>query len=1013
MGKAQTMEKEFESNIADGLEASGWTYSGEANCDGWASELALFPEDVIHWLSTQYPGEYRKAIPETLTGPALRAAEVKLCKRIASVLAMKVQVDSMTGKEKNGLLGVLRAGFEYAQTGRPAAKFGPLASFQPANPALTKVQESYNANRLRVIRQVYFDTQSRQTIDLVLTVNGVPVITMELKTDNTQSAKDGIEQYMTSRVPSKTTPLLMPGRCLVHFVVSNQVVEMTSLLAGRDTKFLPFNQGKNGHSGNPPSETGSPTDFLWRQVLTPASLLRILQSYALRETSGQLVFPRFHQLRATEKVTADVVKRGAGGRYLIWHSAGSGKTKTIAWLAHRLARTYDAEGVKVFDSVIVISDRQVLDGQLRRAVGLLGAAKGFVVAVGEKSGPKNPVLRQALEEGDHLITCTLQSFPEVMKHIEGREDLMGRRWCVIADEAHSSQTGDSALSLRKLLADQDVPDDEEISNDDLLLAQGKAVALTSNMTFIALTATPKHRTLQMFGTQDEQGHWHAFDTYTMAQAIEEGFILDVLTRYSTYDMFASVRDDKNTEALVDQGKAVKEIVKFVRLHRTAIAQKVQIVIEHFRANVASSLNGRAKAMVVTEGRQAAVRWSKEMNAYLAKKGYNDMTTLVAFSATVKDNGVEYTERGMNKVVDTAKHFHENDDAKVLIVANKYQTGFDEPLLCAMYVDKNLSGIAAIQTLSRLNRAFPNKPLPVVLDFVNSAAEIQAAFADYYTDAHVEQETDPNALYDLGARIDAAGYYTEQELLDISDSYITDHDGEDLAKLVSIPVDRWREDVNYADSSAKVEAAMEFKSGLRKYANAWDFLSQVIDYQDPFLQRRAIVARLLERQLHLDSLVDNVDVSSVALTGIAHIQREDGNYSLSEGNDDPLQPSQYDGEPKHETGAEQVALDEVIDEVNRLFSASGVNLGSGSGATWTRAVWGVLSSDPEVIAMSKENTPEQLAASPKFHDKVDEAMVTVAAESAAMTQAAMSDLDLSTGITDSLAKVMVVANSVHA
>lgn len=302
MGKAQTMEKEFESNIADGLEASGWTYSGEANCDGWASELALFPEDVIHWLSTQYPGEYRKAIPETLTGPALRAAEVKLCKRIASVLAMKVQVDSMTGKEKNGLLGVLRAGFEYAQTGRPAAKFGPLASFQPANPALTKVQESYNANRLRVIRQVYFDTQSRQTIDLVLTVNGVPVITMELKTDNTQSAKDGIEQYMTSRVPSKTTPLLMPGRCLVHFVVSNQVVEMTSLLAGRDTKFLPFNQGKNGHSGNPPSETGSPTDFLWRQVLTPASLLRILQSYALRETSGQLVFPRFHQLRATEKL---------------------------------------------------------------------------------------------------------------------------------------------------------------------------------------------------------------------------------------------------------------------------------------------------------------------------------------------------------------------------------------------------------------------------------------------------------------------------------------------------------------------------------------------------------------------------------------------------------------------------------------------------------------------------------------------------------------------------------------
>lgn len=1011
MGKSQTLEDEFESNMAAGLNAADWLYSGDANCEGWDRDLALFPEDVIHWLSSQYPDEYRKAIPESLTGPALVSAEMRLCKRLASVLSLKAQVDASTGKEKNGLLGALRAGFEYAQTGRPAARFGPMASFAPANPLLTEVQKSYKANRLRVIRQVYFDTQSNQTIDLVLTVNGVPVITTELKTDNTQSVKDGIEQYMTSRVPTKTTPLLMPGRCLVHFVVSNQVVEMTTLLAGAETKFLPFNQGNDGHAGNSPSNTGSPTDYLWRDVLRPESLLRILQSYALRERDGQLVYPRFHQRRATEKVVADVTKRGAGGRYLIWHSAGSGKTKTIAWMAHRLARTYDSQGTKIFDSVIVVSDRQVLDGQLRSAVGLLGAAKGFLVAVGEKSGPKNPVLRAALEEGDHIITCTLQSFPEVMKHIEGREDLIGRRWCVIADEAHSSQTGDSALSLRKLLAHEDVPDGEEISNDDLLLAQGQAVALTSNMTFIALTATPKHRTLQMFGTKDEQGHWQAFDTYTMAQAIEEGFILDVLTRYSTYDMFARVRDAESTKALVDQGKAVKEIVKFVRLHPTSIAQKVQIVIEHFRANVASSLDGRAKAMVVTEGRKAAVRWSQQMNAYLAEKGYVDMTTLVAFSGPVRDKGVEYTERGMNGVADTARHFHENDEAKVLIVANKYLTGFDEPLLCAMYVDKKLSGIAAIQTLSRLNRSYPGKPLPIVLDFANQAAEIQAAFADYYTDAHIEEETDPNALYDLGARIDAAAYYTEQELQAISDAYIEDLDGEALMKLLAPPIDRWRMDVQFAQSQAQVTVALDFKSGLRKYANAWDFLSQVIDYQDSLLQRRSIVARLLERQLHMDSLVGAIDVSSVALTGVAFVQRAEGDYSLSGGSSDPLKPSQYDGEPQGENAAAQIALDEAVDEVNRLFSAAGANLGSGSGAAWTKAIWGVLSNDPEVIALSKENSPQQLAASPKFHDKIDEAMVAVAAESAAMTQAAMSDTDLSNGIADSLAKVMVVANGI--
>ncbi|HOB06359.1 MAG TPA: DEAD/DEAH box helicase family protein, partial [Propionibacteriaceae bacterium] len=831
---------------------------------------------------------------------------------------------------------------------------------------------------------------------------------------NTQSLSAGIAQYMTDRKPTKSTPLLMPGRCLVHFVVSNQNVAMTTALAGAETRFIPFDKGNNGHAGNAPSETGSPTDYLWREVLVPTRLLRILQSFAMREADGRLVFPRYHQLRAVEKITADVRQRRAGGKYLVWHSAGSGKTKTIAWLAHRLSRLYGADGEKVFDSVLVISDRRVLDDQLRRAVGLLDAAKGYVVGVGEKSGAKSPVLRKALEEGGHIITVTLQSFPEVKKLIDSDAGLSGRNWCVIADEAHSSQTGESALDLRRMLAAGMEPDpddaDQGVSTDDLLLMEDSAVAAASNMTFVALTATPKHRTLRLFGTESGDGRWEAFDTYTMAQAIEEGFILDVLRRYSTYSMFARVRDTMKSKDMVDESAAITKLVRFIRLHPTAIAQKVEIVIEHFRANVAGSLGGTAKAMVVTDSRMAAVRWSLKMNEYLTKMGYSDMRALVAFSGKITDQGQEYTEPGINKVGDTARHFAEHDEAKVLIVADKFQTGFDEPRLCAMYVDKKLAGIAAIQTLSRLNRAFPDKPLPIVLDFANEPADIQEAFKDYYTDAHISQETDANALNILADRIDQAGYYDDQDMQAISETYLTGADGETIQNKLGGPVARWKAALRKAgDNQAARDQVLAFKNDLRSYANAWDFLSQVIDFQSPELHRRAIVARLLERNLHADALIDVVDVSSVQLAGVGVAQKDaEKDYSISSGNTDPLRPPAYSSERGGSGGgAEKVALDEAIDEVNKIFSAAGIPLGSGSSAAWTKAVWGYLTEDEELQAMAAENTPEQLAASPKFKDLVTGAMVTVASDSTAMTEAATADEELSASITEAIARVATV------
>ena len=511
MSHAQILEYEFESNICSELGERGWLYQDDGDTDaaGWDEGLALVPGDLLHWLATQYPDEYEKAIPADLTGRPRDTAERALLTHLTKELGKTSRIDTTTGKTVGGLLGVLRTGFTYAQVGRPAAKFGPMIVFPPARPELIDVSEASDAVRLRVMRQVRFDTTTNETIDVVLCANGIPVVTMELKTDNTQSVNHAIGQYKNDRKPGPKRPLLAPGRALVHFAVSNDLVFMTTKLAGENTVFLPFNQGNNGHEGNPPSTTGSPSNYLWRDILSRPSFMRILKDYALfepgrgaKKNDGRLVFPRFHQLRAVERTITDIETKGPGGRYLVWHSAGSGKTKTIAWLSHRLIRHVDSEAHSTFDSVIVVTDRTVLDENIRGDMGLVQSSKGLVVTVGEKSGAKSPQLKKALIEGDHIITCTLQTFPEVMKLIEDTSELRGRNWAVVADEAHSSQSGSSARGLKALLADIDVEDPENVSADELLAAKDSAIAASSNITFIALTATPKAKTLRLFGEQD-------------------------------------------------------------------------------------------------------------------------------------------------------------------------------------------------------------------------------------------------------------------------------------------------------------------------------------------------------------------------------------------------------------------------------------------------------------------------------------------------------------------------------
>jgi len=996
MSHAQILEYEFESNICSELGERGWLYQDDGDTDvaGWDEGLALVPGDVLHWLATQYPDDYEKAIPADLMGRPRDTAERALLTHLTKELSKTSRIDTTTGKTVGGLLGVLRTGFTYAQVGRPAAKFGPMIVFPPARPELIDVSEASDAVRLRVMRQVRFDITTNETIDVVLCANGIPVATMELKTDNTQSVNHAIGQYKNDRKPGPKRPLLAPGRVLVHFAVSNDLVFMTTKLAGENTVFLPFNQGNNGHEGNPPSTIGSPSNYLWRDILSRPSFMRILKDYALfepgrgaKKNDGRLVFPRFHQLRAVERIINDIETKGPGGRYLVWHSAGSGKTKTIAWLSHRLIRHVDSEARSTFDSVIVVTDRTVLDENIRGDMGLVQSSKGLVVTVGEKSGAKSPQLKKALIEGDHIITCTLQTFPEVMKLIEDTSELRGRNWAVVADEAHSSQSGSSARGLKALLADIDVEDPENVSADELLAAKDSAIAASSNITFIALTATPKAKTLRLFGEQDEDGNWRAFDTYTMAQAIEEGFILDVLTNYSTYDMFLRVKNElenSEEETLVDTGHAVTAIVQFARLHPTAIAQKVRVVVEHFHRNVKPLLTGSARAMVVTSSRIEAYRWFEAMNAYIDKAGYSDIRPLVAFSGSLEsDDGETVTEASLNGRNDTARAFRE-EDYKILIVANKFQTGFDEPCLMAMYVDKKLSGIAAVQTLSRLNRTYPGKTAPMVVDFQNTPASIQDDFKMYYSDARVVGEVDPNSLITIAERLDTAGIYTMQEMAAVADAYLSDAGGEAIAKALGPIKGRWQSEWNHArrikDNELK-DSLRSFRADTISYRNAWQFLSQIVDYQDPDLHKRAILATLLSRNLHMEgNQYDDSYLEAVQLSGVQLVPSAiNEDHSLSEGSDEAMVLPGFDGEYRGSQTPAKGPLTEVIERVNEMFRVRNIDVAEGSVAGFISTFWGFLGEDEAAQAMAKNNSPSQLKASADFSHAVGIAMLRTCQE----------------------------------
>ena len=658
-----------------------------------------------------------------------------------------------------------------------------MAQFQPADLLNPTTLADYGKMRLRVMRQVFYSTKNTNSIDLVLFVNGLPVATLELKTDFTQNVEDAKEQYRSDRAPQGEPLLSFGHRALVHFAVSNSEVWMTSRLAGQDTFFLPFNRGNDGAAGNPPNPDGPATAYLWEEVLRKDNWLGILQKFMhlqveqrIDAVTGEvtrketMLFPRYHQWQAVSSLVSTARSEGPGHRYLVQHSAGSGKTNSIAWTAHQLSTLHNDAGEKVFDSVFVISDRTVLDSQLQEAIRQIDAKDGVVTAITSKGGSKSDQLRAALAAGTPIIVVTIQTFPFVLNEMQTSAALAGSNFAVIADEAHSSQTGTTANKVKEVLNPEEIAEFEdggEVSTETLLAAEMANRAEAKNLSFFAFTATPKGKTLELFGRENADGIPVPFHLYSMQQAIEEGFILDVLKNYTPYKVaFKLAHDGQEYDSegpLVEKPQAVKEMMHWVRLHDFNISQKVGIIVEHFLENVAWRLDGKAKAMVVTGSRQEAVRYKLAFDDYIARNGKRGVQVMVAFSGEVIDPEISpdpFTETTMNRGLKgrTLPEAFATDEFQIMLVANKFQTGFDQPLLVAMYVDKVLSNVAAVQTLSRLNRQARGKDVTFVLDFVNEPERILEAFRPYYRDATLTATSDPNVVHDLRDKLDAVGIY---------------------------------------------------------------------------------------------------------------------------------------------------------------------------------------------------------------------------------------------------------------
>ena len=891
--------------------------------DGFDRERAVFPETALAFIRETQPREWGRL--EALLGDGT---------------GKQVLADLCKWMDTHGSLATLRHGFKcYGRTLQ-------LAFFKAAHGLNAELEAGYAANRLGLTRQLRFSPRSEKSLDIALSLNGVPVATVELKNPFTgQTVEDARRQYQRDRDPRE--PIFEFGRrTLVHFAVDTEAVSMTTRLAGDATRFLPFDKGDGGGAGNPPDAAGRScrTAYLWEEVLQRDSLLDLvahflhLQSAEKRDDRGRkakvesMIFPRYHQLDAVRALVEAARRDGAGHNYLIEHSAGSGKSNTIGWLAHRLASLHDAADERVFDSVIVVTDRVVLDQQLQDTIYQFEHRRGVVLKIDESSRQ----LAEALEGGAPVIVTTLQKFPFVSGQLlemakERGEEATGvlptRRCAVVIDEAHSSQGGETATDLKGVLGGEELREEaakyaaeEGLEGMEELFRSMAKRGRQANLSFFAFTATPKHKTLAVFGRSGRPVH-----RYTMRQAIEEGFILDVLRNYTTYATYFKLLKACEDDPNVERKKAAQALARYMRLHPHNIAQKTTVMVEHFQTVTRHRIGGRAKAMVVTGSRLEAVRYKQAFDRYIGQQGY-PIKTLVAFSGTVSDDRIAdatYTEEGMNDGI-REKELPERfatQDYRVLLVAEKYQTGFDQPLLHTMFVDKRLAGIQAVQALSRLNRVHPVKEDTFILDFVNDREEIREAFKGYYEGAEMGEEVDPARMYAIKAELDASGLYLTEEVERFCAVYFkprqrqTPRDHQAMNAALDPAAAR------FARRQGDDEEAAELLRGkMQAFRNLYGFLSQVIPYRDSDLERLHVflrhLAAKLPRRAHGPAYLfdDEVRLEYYRLQKIA-----EGSIPLSDGEARAL-----DGPSEVGSGAVRerpLPLSQLIDIVNERFGTN--------------------------------------------------------------------------------------------
>lgn len=905
-------EKNFEEAIENYLITDGGYEKGMPEAFNCAT--ALDEDTFLRFIKTTQPRAWEKHCNNYPVEP-----EKALLKRLQDEI------------RDTDLLQVLRHGFKDRGVKFNICYFKPESSLNPDTLKL------YSQNILHCTRQMKFSLLDERSIDIVLLLNGIPVVSMELKNQFTgQDATNAIKQYKFDRA-TKDKLFEFKQRVLVHFAVDLYNVFMTTKLEGPATYFLPFNQGSNGAGnvggkGNPPIEDDYITSYLWKKVLRKDSLMEILHKYMhlqkedVKDKYGKvikhketMIFPRYHQLDVVTKLLADVKENGSGKNYLIQHSAGSGKSNSIAWLAHRLSGLHDKNNEAIFNSIIVVTDRKILDSQLQDTIYQFDHVAGVVRPV--KHGSKE--LKDAINDGVKIIITTLQKFPFIYQEVEST----GKKFAIIVDEAHSSQTGAAAKKLKEALGDNEeileqfAKEEAEEENqqedyEDALIKELSTYGMHKNLSFFAFTATPKNKTLQLFGKKCEDGKYRAFHIYSMRQAIEEGFILDVLANYTTYKQYYQIAKKIKGDPEYDKVKGAKAVNRFQSLHPHNIAQKTAIMIEHFMDITKNKIGGRAKAMVVTASRLHAVRYLFEFRKYIQEHNYNDLDVLVAFSGAIKDNGEEWTEEKINKNKD-GETIKENqlkqyfkDDFNMLIVAEKYQTGFDEPLLHTMFVDKKLNGVKAVQTLSRLNRTTKGKEDTFVLDFANTAEEMKEAFQPFYEATVLEEETDPNLVYSIKRELDDFHIYLPNEVEAFAKKFYqkTTPTLDILSSILKPAVDRY---VYLEDKQRD-----EFKSLLHSFVRLYSFVTQVCRIFDKDMQKFYIFAKYLIKVIKDDN-DEKINLNDELLLEYFKLAKtSEGAITLDKTGEVGVSPVVGGGATS--SNKEKEHLSEIIEKFNKRF-----------------------------------------------------------------------------------------------